>query len=188
MRCPTRFRSLLFLVLVGLVGAASPAAQVLEGVDLTGEWVRTDSNNPSNNGMRISIEGGRAVITFVPDSAGPDWNVGDVVWRDVQPDGAFRIQGSDDQYYPAFLSFDETGALGVAVQHRGAGNVQIWSRREGCWPRAYMDAYGTRTAWGSIVYASCVVKAAKVLQRRVDLLEIRVAELEEELLRARAAA
>ena len=30
--------------------------------------------------------------------------------------------------------------------------------------------------------------AAKVLQRRVDLLEIRVAELEEELLRARAAA
>lgn len=156
MRCPTRFRPLLFLLLAGFVGAVSPVAQELEGVDLTGEWVRTDGNNPSNNGMRISIEGGRAVITFVPDSAGPDWDIGDVIWRDVQPDGAFRIQGSDDQYYPAFLSFDEAGALGVAVQHRGAGNVQIWSRREGCWPRAYMDAYGTRTPGMWVRYSTAL--------------------------------
>merc|ERR1719487_3256071 len=34
------------------------------------------------------------------------------------------------------------------------------------WEDVDVDAYGTRTAWGSIVYASCVVKAAKVLQRR----------------------
>lgn len=161
MLAQTRSRRLLPIVLLALLAsssllARSSAAQELDGVDLAGEWVRTDSNNPSNNGMRIAIEGGEAVITFVPESAGAAWDVGDVIWREIQSDGEFRILGSDNNYYPAFLSFEDDGQLGVAVQHRGAGNVQVWSRREGCWTAAYMDQYGTRTPGMWVRYSTAL--------------------------------
>ncbi|MEM6325718.1 MAG: serine hydrolase domain-containing protein [Bacteroidota bacterium] len=131
-------------------------AQELEGVDLGGEWTRIGSNNPSYDGVRMTIRDRQAVITHVPESALRTWAVGDVVWRDIRSDGSFRVLGSDDQYYPAFLSFDEEGNLGVAVRHSGAGNVQTWARHEGCWPSAYMRAYGTRTPGMWVRYSTAL--------------------------------
>ena len=51
----TRSGRLFSLAVLCLLVVAAPTAQELDGVNLAGEWVRVDSNNPPNNGMRITI-------------------------------------------------------------------------------------------------------------------------------------
>lgn len=122
-----------------------PPPVTLDGLDLDGEWVRSESNNDPNDGMRIVVEGDRATITSVPETAGSAWREGETIWREIEGDGALRVLGSDDNYYAAELTAEGTQKLTLSIQHGGAGNDQTWVRHAGCWPEAYMAAYGERT-------------------------------------------
>jgi len=117
----------------------SPSGVVVKGQDLAGDWVRTESNNNPNNGMRISVGGGGATLTVVPSTASRFWSVGQVLWRNVSSDGVLEVRGSDGAYYAAELTPQGADQVDLDIQHNGPGNDQTWRRAgpsiEGEWVR-----------------------------------------------------
>lgn len=98
--------------------------------DVQGEWIRQASNNNPNDGMRIEVSGDQAVLTFVPESAGVDWQEGEILWREISPDGKLEVLGSDNHHYPAAMTLRGTSSIDIDVHHNGAGNDQTWVRSQ----------------------------------------------------------
>lgn len=104
-----------------------PAGNSLDQV--AGEWVRVLSNNPSSDGMELTVVGNTGTIT---EKAGSNFKVGDVKWNDIVPsditDYEYQELGSDYNYYSATMNL-ETDTVYLSVASSGAGNVQKWVRK-----------------------------------------------------------
>lgn len=109
-------------------GTGSDADTPVSELALDGDWVRRDSNNPRNNGMRISVRGDRATLTAMPPTGSRRFQAGQVLWRDLTGDGTVEVRGSDGGYYPARLNLDGPDRLHIDVDHNGPGNDQTWVR------------------------------------------------------------
>ncbi len=116
-----------------------PSGIVDQGQDLTGDWVRTESNNNPNNGMRITFADDGATLTVVPSTASSSWRVGQVLWRNVRSDGTMEVRGSDGDYYPTDFAFQGSDRIDLDIHYNGRGNDQTWMRAgpsiEGEWVR-----------------------------------------------------
>jgi len=108
--------------------ANSTSGVVVNGQDLTGDWVRTESNNDPNNGMRITVGSDGATLSVVPSTSSSFWSVGQVLWRNLTSDGTLEVRGSDGRYYAARLTLRGTDQVGLDIQHNGPGNDQTWVR------------------------------------------------------------
>lgn len=106
---------------------------------IQGNWVRVESNNPSNDGMRIRVEGDRATITAMPPRGSSRFHVGQVVWQDLSTfdsgSGSLEVRGSDGAYYLSEMTITEiTGVRGQATRlaidvdkENSPGNDQTWA-------------------------------------------------------------
>lgn len=105
-----------------------PSTEPLAGIELDGQWIRRESNNHPNDGMQINLSGQTATLTFVPQAASSDWQVGDVLWQGISEAGQIEVRGSNGGYFAAQLTANGLNQLAVAVEHGGAGNDQTWVR------------------------------------------------------------
>lgn len=106
--------------------------QPAEEVDVDqfqGNWVRVESNNPRNNGMRIRVEGDRATITAMPPRGSSRLRVGQVVWVDISDDGSLDVRGSDGALHPSRLTMEGSNRLQLDIDMENSpGNDQTWER------------------------------------------------------------
>ncbi len=100
--------------------------------DVAGDWIRVESNNPSNDFMKVRVTGSAGTIT---DRAGSGFSNGAVKWSAITPgaSGIFNYSelGSDNNYYDATMTMVNANELEIAVGHTGAGNTQKWLRDDG---------------------------------------------------------
>lgn len=99
--------------------------------ELQGNWIRVGGNNPINNGMTIEVLENQGTI-INPVESGFEKN--DIKWLDIRAISEMNFEykelGSDSNYYPSLLFFQEDDTLRVDVNHSGAGNYQKWIRLE----------------------------------------------------------
>ncbi|MGD8495432.1 MAG: serine hydrolase [Gemmatimonadales bacterium] len=121
-------------------GADDSVAGGEEAVDLgslQGDWRRLDSNNPRNDGMRVSLAGGQGRLTYLPPTGSRKHAVGQIQWRGLGTDGTLEVRGSDGGYYTAKLRMDGPDRFHIDIDANGAGNDQTWERAgpsiEGDW-------------------------------------------------------
>lgn len=107
---------------------SGPAAGSVAGFRLDGEWVRRESNNNPNDGMRITVSGGQAVLTYVPPTASDNWHNGEIIWLNIDNNGALQVLGSDDDYYDAEIVFETADIVHIDIDANGRGNDQSWVR------------------------------------------------------------
>lgn len=128
----------------------SPMSPVA-GLDLEGEWIRRESNYGPNDGMRIAVSGGQAVLTFVPTTGHIEFHEGEVIWQNIEPGGTLRVLGSDDNYYSAQMKAEGSDRLHIDIRHNGPGNDQTWDRGarasssddpEDCWAEGIAASNG----------------------------------------------
>lgn len=117
---------------------------VIVPVELDGPWVRRESNNDPNDGMRIYVDGDEATLTSVPESSSGAWEEDEVIWRAIQGDGTLQVLGSDNQYYAARMAYEGADRLHIDIAANGAGNDQTWERAPTCWTDDYMTEHGQR--------------------------------------------
>lgn len=99
------------------------------GIAIGGNWRRTDSNNPQNDGMRISVQGDQATLTALPGSGHRTFRIGHVLWKGISNDGRLEVRGSDGQYYSASLTMEGTDRLHIDIDDDpGPGYEQTWQR------------------------------------------------------------
>ncbi|RMG54973.1 MAG: hypothetical protein D6722_28405, partial [Bacteroidetes bacterium] len=95
--------------------------------DLSGTWVRIQSNNPSSDFMVVEVTGDRGVVT---NPSGSGYSVGDVKWQNLTPSGDNTFDygelGSDGNYYDAVLTLLNDSTIDIDVANSGAGNTQRW--------------------------------------------------------------
>lgn len=142
---PSR-RHVALLLVSALVLASPTAAQegAPSAIDLDGNWVRTQSNNPINNGMRIRVEAGDATLTAMPESGSDAFSVGEVLWRGLSDAGKLEVLGSNGRYYSASLIMEGDDRLHIDVDDApGPGYEQTWERAgpsiDGDWVLAEAD-------------------------------------------------
>ena len=96
---------------------------------LIGTWVRIASNNPTNDGMLIEVDGNKGTII---DKRGTDFENGEVKWNEITPydfeSYNYEELGSDRNYYNAVITFKQDDTLRINVGSSGAGNEQKWVR------------------------------------------------------------
>src|SRR5690554_4559559 len=97
--------------------------------ELQGKWYRSYSNNPTSDGMEVTVAGNQGKIT---NSAGSNYSLNSVKWKDIKATAAKKYQhselGSDQNYYDAFMELGVDDTLRISVGHSGAGNIQKWVR------------------------------------------------------------
>ena len=95
--------------------------------DISGAWIRVESNNPSADGMIVKLVGTSGVII---DKAGSGFSNGDVKWQGVVLIGEnsfdYKELGSDGNYYDAKMTYGSDDTLRIMVGSSGAGNEQKW--------------------------------------------------------------
>lgn len=95
---------------------------------IEGSWTRTQSDSPSNDGMRMAIDGSEGTLTFVPSGAF-GFDIDDILWRDIEPvsvvDYTLEVRGSDSNYYPAILERVGSGRLELYIV-AFSGIQQTW--------------------------------------------------------------
>lgn len=111
----------------GPVGGDTPTlAQV------SGKWIRVESNNPSADHIRIEVVGANGTIT---NKAASGFSEGDIKWKTITPStgNQFMYQelGSDYNYYNATMTLVNPDELRLSVESSGAGNSQKWIRDDG---------------------------------------------------------
>ncbi|MCI4671727.1 MAG: right-handed parallel beta-helix repeat-containing protein [Bacteroidia bacterium] len=93
---------------------------------LAGVWYRVKSNNPSNDGLELTVINDNGTITANPRGG---FDIGDVKWKDLvateEDQFSYDELGSDGLYYDADLLLDGDTAR-ITIQSSGAGNVQKW--------------------------------------------------------------
>lgn len=96
-------------------------------VALQGPWTRIESNNPSNDFMRVDVQGNMAKVV---NKAGSSFNVGDIKWRNITATGIGRFEheelGSDGTYYEGTITLVDENTLEISVASSGSGNTQKW--------------------------------------------------------------
>jgi hypothetical protein len=108
---------------------ADRPAEEVDVDQFQGNWIRVESNNPRNNGMRIRIEGERATITAMPPRGSSRLRVGQVIWDDVSYDGSLGVRGSDGAFYPSRLTMDGSNRMQLDIDlENSPGNDQTWER------------------------------------------------------------
>lgn len=96
---------------------------------LAGSWIRVDSNNDPNDGMRIHFDGRQATLVAMPPSGHRSFQVGQVLWQDIEPDLNLKVRGSDGGYYPSLITMDGPDRLHIDVDRANSpGNDQTWER------------------------------------------------------------
>ncbi|MEZ4416119.1 MAG: serine hydrolase [Gemmatimonadota bacterium] len=111
--------------------AAAPTllgGQTVTGTSIQGDWVRVVSNNKPNDLMRIEVNGDATLVAVPISASQTDWQVGQVLWTQIQPTGVARVRGSDGNFYPATITLLGTDTIHVRIQHSGAGYDQTWTR------------------------------------------------------------
>ncbi len=93
-----------------------------------GEWVRRDSNNGRNDGMRITVSGGQAVLSYVPSTASNNWHEGEILWQDIDSKGKVQVLGSNNAYYDAEIVVESADIVHIDIDANGPGNDQTWER------------------------------------------------------------
>ena len=97
---------------------------------LAGEWIRVLSNNPSNDGMEVTVIGDEGVVS---DQASSGFGVGSVKWRNIVSDGQggfdYQELGSDGNYYEATMDIQEDSIF-ISIVSSGAGNSQKYVKKE----------------------------------------------------------
>lgn len=110
------------------VGSVADSDGAAADGSLQGVWVRRDSNNPRNDGMRIDLAGAEATLTFLPPAGSRRHQVGQIQWQDVTGPGAMRVRGSDRRYYDAQLTMEGPDRVHIDIDSNGPGNDQTWVR------------------------------------------------------------
>lgn len=96
---------------------------------LEGNWLRVDSNNSLNDGMRISVTGDRAKLTGMPRTGRSPFGVGQILWQDITDDGRLEVRGSNARYYGATLTMEGENRVHVDIdEDPGPGYEQTWER------------------------------------------------------------
>lgn len=99
---------------------------------LNGTWVRLNSNNSSNDCMKVVISGDVAVLFANPKNV--SWvDEGDNLWQEITHVKALqeyeiKVLGSDEMYYDAILELEDANTIKVTIDAAGAGNEQEWVR------------------------------------------------------------
>ena len=129
-RIPAPLFAIVLVLMAGFGSARSLAGQVVSGHDLTGDWVRIDSNNDPNDLMRITIGGTTGILTSVPAAALANWSVGDALWQRIQASGSLEVRGSDGNYYPATIAMSGPDEIALSIHYPGGtpGDAQLWRR------------------------------------------------------------
>lgn len=113
---------------------------------LEGSWIRIASNNPSSDGIIITLTDTDGIIK---DKAGSGFQNGDAKWADIESvDSENYIHqelGSDYNYYGGTMILRSDDTLRISVSSSGAGNEQKWVR-EG----EYIPGGNTQEISGSI--------------------------------------
>ena len=99
--------------------------------NLQGEWIRVGGNNPVNNGMIIKvIENAGEIVDPVESGFKKD----DTKWSGIVAVSISKYEyeelGSDYNYYPSQMFFQEDDTLRIDVNNSGAGNYQKWVKSE----------------------------------------------------------
>jgi hypothetical protein len=97
--------------------------------DISGQWLRVESNNDPADGIIINVENGEAVII---DAANANFDVNDILWINITPDGAdsfnLEVLGSDGNYYESSMVLVDRNEISLSIAAAGSGNEQTWQR------------------------------------------------------------
>jgi len=96
---------------------------------LQGKWYRAYSNNPSADGMEVTVTDNQGMVT---DPAGSSFALNNVKWKDIiataQNEFEHSELGLDGNYYESYMELGQNDTLRIYVGHSGAGNAQKWVR------------------------------------------------------------
>lgn len=125
-----------FLLLLAIMALSINACDQINLEDcfepLNGTWVRLNSNNASNDCMKVVISGDVAVLFANPKNVA--WvDEGDNLWQEITHIKALQeyelnVLGSDGTYYAARLQLTDPNTIKVTIEAAGAGNEQEWVR------------------------------------------------------------
>lgn len=104
-----------------------------EGVNtldaLQGKWFRAYSNNPSADGMEVTVRDNQGELT---DPANANMPINSIKWKDItattQNEFEHQELGSDGNYYEGSMELGQDDTLRIYVEYSGAGNAQKWVR------------------------------------------------------------
>ena len=109
----------------------NPGTELNEAAELAklaDTWVRVLSNNPSQDGMKVTVSDDEAVVT---DEASSNYSLGDVKWSAITPiaenEYTYEELGGDGNYYPAEIQLVQDTVF-VEVGNSGSDNRQKWVR------------------------------------------------------------
>lgn len=121
------------LFLLALVVSCSSDDETIENQynldDIQGKWYRSYSNNPSSDGMEVTVSGNQGKVT---NPAASNFPLNSIKWKDIIATDIKKYQhnelGSDGNYYEATMELGQDDTLRISVGHGGAGNMQKWVR------------------------------------------------------------
>lgn len=96
---------------------------------IRGNWLRSASNNPVNDGMRIRVEGNGATLTAMPERSPTTFRAGQVLWKEITEEGTLEVRGSDGRYYSACATVEGEDRVHIDIDNNpGPGYDQTWRR------------------------------------------------------------
>ncbi len=97
--------------------------------DLQGKWYRAYSNNPSADGMEVTVTNDQGKVT---NPANSSFTLNSVKWKDIiataQNEFEHKELGTDGNYYEASMELGQDDTLRIYVGHSSVGNAQKWVR------------------------------------------------------------
>ncbi|HLT32463.1 MAG TPA: laminin B domain-containing protein [Aquaticitalea sp.] len=129
MKTITKFIYVVFLAVAVLSCSKDDDTQAVYSLDdLQGKWYRAYSNNPSADGMEVTVTGNRGEVT---DPANTSFTMNSIKWNEIIATAQNLFQheelGSDGNYYDGFMELEQD-TLRISVGHSGVGNAQKWVR------------------------------------------------------------
>jgi len=127
---------ILLLAVVGLMFSScinlNPDGGDDDGLDkVAGVWYRVGSNNPSNDGLQVTVVDDQGTVTANPRN---EFTIGSVKWRNIVPTGNetfdYEELGSDGNYYSASMVID-ADTIRITIDISASGNQQKYVRESG---------------------------------------------------------
>jgi hypothetical protein len=131
-----KIQNSLWLIIITLITLSACKTEgpndLISLTKLNGTWIRVESNNPSNDFMKIEAAAGTGIIV---DASGSGFSDGDIKWQGITPVDlstfSYQELGSDYNYYEATITMVNDNELRISVGNTGAGNTQKWLRDDG---------------------------------------------------------